>query len=373
MSSADKVDHADRLVVVVTGTGRTGTSTLAGVLGLLGPRVPRPHLKADAKTEQPTYESQWVANHHADMMRRDPVVRAFDSRPESAELARSLVTADDVTAADLWLGGVLHDAPTGQVVLHESRIFWFHDQWTDVAERLSARVAAVTLLEHPARFIRSRDALGAPEDQDPRLRRQRDTAFLAGWVHALLVIEEVTRRHDRVLVRREDLAADWRAVAARLGDRLGLRLDLEGADGTTGVKVDELVALAPDLGPTDWDDVDVPDALREVAVALWDLLDGLVDAPADGATDDTLPDRVEALRDDYVRVFDHALGVTTDHLATREVHVSRRARAAADRDYEAQIAELEQQLEEARNLESDGPSELPEHDVDERPRRRWFG
>jgi hypothetical protein len=343
-------------VVVVNGPGRSGTSTLAGVLSHLGPRVSRPHLPADERTDQPSFETKWVVEHHQALMRRDPVVRALDSRPDAAELARRLPTPDDDVALHHWLGGVLLDAPTGQVVVNDPRAFWFRDHWATVAHGLGADLGFLTLLRDPVGFVRSRDVVRADADRDPRQRRQRDTAFLAGWVHGLLVMEESTRSDVRAFVRHADLVADWRSAVADLGARLGMVLDLE----TGAAAVDDLVAAAPQESTPGWDEVDVPDALRVVATTLWEQLDRLVRDP----TDPSVPDVMVALRADYERVFDHALGLAMDHQVTRELLVARRTRAAVTAEHETQIAELEQQLEEAHVGTGDD-------EADDRP--RWRG
>ncbi len=326
-------------VVVVTGPGRSGTSALAGSLGALGMRVPRPHLPADERTEEPSFETRWVADHHQVMLRRDPVVRVLDSRPEAAGFARELPNADDAAELDRWLTGKLTDAPTGQVLVNDPRTFWFHDHWTAGATRLGAGTAFVTLLQHPVEFVRSRDAQKAAADRDPRLRRQRDSAYLAGWANALLVVEETTRADERAVLREADLRADWRLVLAQVGEQLGLVLDPDAGAEAVGTVLGRSRAVES----SDWASVDVPDALRAVAEGLWDQLGRLVADPHDAS----VPDALAALRADYDHLFDHAVGVATDHTATREVHVGRRTRAAVSREYESQVAELEQQLEES--------------------------
>ncbi|MFB9312795.1 hypothetical protein [Nocardioides plantarum] len=349
-------------VVVVAGPGRSGTSALAGILSHLGTRVSRPHLPADERTDQPSFETKWVVEHHLALMRRDPLVRALDTRPGAADLARRLTTAEDEVALNHWLGGVLHDAPTGQVVVNDPRAFWFHDHWTSVVDRLGADLGYLVLLSDPVGFVRARDVLKDDADRDPGSRRQRDTAFLAEWVHSLLVVEESTRQDVRAFVRHADLLADWRPAVSALAERVGLALDLEGG----GAAVDDLVGSVPAESTPGWDEVDVPDTLRDIAVRLWEQLGRLADDPADPS----VPEALAVLRTDYDRVFDHALGVATDHTATREMYVGRRTRASVTSKFESQIAELEQQLEEARGGRGDD-------EADDRSRgglgSRWRG
>lgn len=332
-------------VVVVAGAGRSGTSTVAGALSLLGLHLPGPQVPADDTNPRGFYESQWVVDFHKAMLRRDPVVRTLDSRPEAAALALRLPTDDDVADLDEWLDAALDDAPRGQVLVKDPRVFWFHDLWRSAAARRGADVGAVTMLRHPAEVAKSRDTHYTPTDRGEGFRRQRATANVAGWVNACLVTEEVTRADARAFVRYPDLLADWRPVVATIGERLGLALDLDGG----AAAVDAFIEPGLRRSETTWDSVDVPDTLRAVADGTWEQMSRLVDDPSDP----TVPGGLAVLRSDYERLVDHAVGVALDHTQAREVHVRRRTRANVRADYEAQVAELEQQLEESHHDDSD--------------------
>ena len=126
-------------------------------------------------------------------------------------------------------------------------------------------------------------------------------------------------------------------MLATVADRLDLALDLD----TGAPLVDSFIEPTLRRSETTWDSVDVPDTLRLVAEGTWEQMSRLADDPAAPVADD-----LARLRADYERLHDHAVGVALDHTQAREVHVRRRTRANVREEYESQVAELEQQLEE---------------------------
>jgi len=322
-------------VVVVAGAGRSGTSTIAGALSMLGLHLPEPQVPADDTNPRGFYESQWVVDFHSDMLKRDPVVRTLDSRPEASELALRLPTAADAAELDEWLGEALSRP---QVVVKDPRILWFHEVWRSAAARQGAEISFLTMLRHPVEVAKSRDTHYIA-GRDDTFRRQRATANVAAWCNACLTTEQVTRRDRRVFVSYVDLLADWHSAVSAVEECLGLGLDLTG-DGAA--RVDAFIDPELRRSETTWDFVDVPDTLRTVAEGVWEEMNRLVADPSDPA----VPAALERLRADYQRLHDHAVAVALDHVRTREVHVRRRTRANVRAELEEQINELEQQLEE---------------------------
>ena len=74
-----------RSLLLVTGAGRSGTSTVAGTLHHLGVHVPGPYLKANASNPRGFYESKWSVDFHNRLLKRANVTIA-DGRPEAADL-----------------------------------------------------------------------------------------------------------------------------------------------------------------------------------------------------------------------------------------------------------------------------------------------
>ena len=122
-------------VIVVAGAGRSGTSTIAGALSMLGLHLPEPQVPADDTNPRGFYESQWVVDFHKALLRRTPVVRTLDSRPEAAELASTLATPDDAEELDEWLGEALG------IVIWDPAVYYF----TDVPSEVDPVHAAIVL------------------------------------------------------------------------------------------------------------------------------------------------------------------------------------------------------------------------------------
>ena len=326
-------------VVVVAGAGRSGTSTVAGALTKLGLHLPQPEVPADDTNPRGFFESQWVVDFHKGLLNRGPVVRTLDARPEAQGLTERLPTPADAARLDAWLGDALVHP---QVLVKDPRVFWFHDLWRAQVKARGAELGFVTMLRHPAEVARSRDTHYTP-DRGDRFRRHRVTADVAGWCHACLVTEEVTRPDRRVFVRYVDLLSDWRGAIGPVVERLGIEID---ADLTTREHhaVDDFVDAGLSRSEATWDLIDVPDTLRAVAEGVWEQMNRLVVDPDDPSVAPALA----TLRVDYDRLFEHAVGVALDHTSTRETAVRRRTRANLREEYEAQVAELEQQLEEAQ-------------------------
>ncbi len=233
------------------------------------------------------------------------------------------------------------------MLVKDPRAFWFHDLWRGATHRHGAELGFLTMLRHPVEVAKSRDTHYTPTDRGEGFRRQRATANIAGWVNACLVTERVTRPDRRVFVRYSDLLGDWRAAIGPVVDRLGSRGGCRPRRPRTRSTTSSTPALR--RSESTWDSVDVPDTLRAVAEGVWEQMSRLVDGPRPTPRSS---DCLAALRRDYDRLHDHAVGVALDHTQTREVHVRRRTkanvRAALEAEHAEQVAELEAQLEETQ-------------------------
>ena len=82
-----------RRVVFVVGSGRSGTSTMAGTLRTLGLLVPQPEVVADATNPKGFGEPRWVVDLHHELLQRSNV-QVSDARPRAALRGRCLATSD---------------------------------------------------------------------------------------------------------------------------------------------------------------------------------------------------------------------------------------------------------------------------------------
>ena len=75
-------DGVPRKVLFVAGAGRSGTSTLAGIVSRLGMHVPLPEVPPDDSNPRGFSEPQWVVDVHDEWL-REALVQVSDSRPEA--------------------------------------------------------------------------------------------------------------------------------------------------------------------------------------------------------------------------------------------------------------------------------------------------
>ena len=206
-------------LVVVTGSGRSGTSSVAGTLKRLGLYIPQPEVETDERNPRGYYEPLWVAEFHKWLLNPIPV-RTIDSRPNAGKIAKKAVTPKVEDELRTWLRDQLGTGET-QILLKDTRAYWVYDLWQRMAAEFGAQLTSLTMLRHPAQVVRSRDTayLG---DMDRHFRRQRETTNVAAWVNAAFETERVTRGNPRAFVPYYDLIGDWRAAMTRAGAQLGL-------------------------------------------------------------------------------------------------------------------------------------------------------
>jgi len=323
-------------LVIVTGSGRSGTSTVAGTLKRLGVHLPQPEKPADDANPRGFYETQWVNDFHKSIL--DPIpVRTGDSRPGMAEQAASAASDPDVVdQLRTWLAGQL-DHP--QVLVKDPRAFWVHDLWRTVATDLGLDLSFLTMVRHPAEVMKSRESafLG---DKPDEFRRQREVSNVAGWCNVAFESERATRGDRRCFVRYDDLVTDWRGVVQQVVDHLGLEVDADVADPEAPHPVDDFVDPGLHRSQVSWDQVDVPEPLRDVAERTWQAVNVLVAAPHDqGAVDD-----LAGLHAGYVRLHEFAAAMALDDLTAAEVHVRERVRAKLGRRHRKQLRSLRRRL-----------------------------
>src|SRR6478672_4603817 len=145
---ADRSDGSPRAyprkVLFVAGAGRSGTSTMSGLMRILGLHVPQPEVVADETNPKGFGEPQWVVENH-DRLLRDAGVQVSDARPDAwVETDRiSGHEREQARAAD-WLEG--HFAAGSELVVKDPRLSWFLGLWRVAAQRTDARPVFATML-----------------------------------------------------------------------------------------------------------------------------------------------------------------------------------------------------------------------------------
>lgn len=294
---------SDRTLVLVAGSGRSGTSLFSGILQRLGMHVPQPEVPADESNPRGFAESQWVVDFHARQLRAAHV-QVADARPAAwARTAEVSLRSEVEAELRRWLTGQFAQSPA--LVIKDPRLSWFLPLWQRVAEQEGASVRFVTMLRHPAAVV------------DSKLRwyggRQDETARAAGWLNQTLFTERATREGRRAFVRYDDLLDDWVRTIGDVGDALDLA-QVRDAPAPALRRVHEFVDSGLSRSRAGWDGLDVPDALREQAEAVWTLVSLL----ADGETSPRLTEGLDELRGAYTRYYAEAEAVATSSIVAAQ-------------------------------------------------------
>jgi hypothetical protein len=313
-------------LVLITGTGRSGTSTISGTLHHLGLHVPGPHLGANESNPKGFFESSWAVTFHKQIARAAGI-HEFDSRPTAFERTQAVITPEHRRRLVAFLAEHADGGdPADQLVVKDPRSVWTQSLWREAAAEVGRDTVYISMLRHPAEVVGSRATYYAnPDDEDQR--RRYEIFNVARWINSSVISERETRGLPRAFVRYTDLLTDWRPVLSGLGTDLGLRYDPDPAHGGPS-PVDDFID--PDLRRhrVTWEELSIPAALREVAQQIWDVLDGLADAHGDDAAASSRMDELGAA---YARVFADAAAISHDAMEEARAE-ARKAGAKAARE-----------------------------------------
>lgn len=323
MSEA-RVSGMPGVLVLITGTGRSGTSTMSGTFHHLGLHVPGPYLGSNESNPKGFFESKWSVRFHKRLVERAGV-HEFDSRPAAFARVQDAITDDDRRKLDAFVAE--QAAESDQVVVKDPRTVWVQRLWEDTAAAHGLDVKYVSMLRHPAEVVGSRTTYysgheeGRSEAAD-RKRRRYAIFNVARWVNNSLVNERETRGRPRAFVRYTDLLDDWRPVLARLRDDLALRYDL---DGEPAAAVDEFIEPGLRRHAVTWDDLDIPHDLQVLAQEVWDAMQPLAD---NSGVDAEASARLDELASRFADVLEDAAAI--DHDARAEAVAEAHQRGAAE-------------------------------------------
>ena len=265
MISSDKVKGA-RTVVVVLGA-RSGTSALAGTLGLLGCTLPKRLMGARSSNEKGHFEPEVIASLHDSLLVE--VGSAWDDwRPFPPDWYDTAACPEH---ADRLLAAFTEDYGDFQIaVLKEPRMSRLLPLWWRLLGRLGARAVPVFIYRDPMEVTQSLAARDAST-----LRHG-----LLYWLRNQLDAEFSTRGMRRSFVLFDELLGDWRRTAARIETEAGIRFPGFHA---AGAEVDAFLEprlrhqrrLAPAAAGAD--------VLTDWAEAVFASFNALRAAPADPA------------------------------------------------------------------------------------------
>ncbi len=300
----------ERRIVFIAGSGRSGTSLMAGILRELGFYVPQPEVTADPTNPKGFAEPQWAVDYHARLL-RVARVHPSDARPSAwFETGRFLNRLRARTTLERWLGEQLEIS--ADLVLKDPRLIWFLPIWQQCATDLGARTSVVTMLRDPTEVVASKErSYGG---------RLTSTSRTAGWLNLMFYTERSTRDANRAFVHYADLLEDWTSVVADMGDRLNQPVII-GASSAAMRAAHHFVDPGLRRSVSGWDDLGVPPRLRELADEVSTALDRLADDPSDLAAQQ----RMDAARIDYAALYEEAEGIALSSiLAAGPPNVRRR-------------------------------------------------
>lgn len=335
-------------VLIVTGSGRSGTSSVAGTLKRFDFHVPQPEVEADERNPRGYYEPLWVADFHKYWLNGIPV-RTIDSRPHAGDIAMDDLTPEREDELQSWLAEELAGRPDDDVVvIKETRAYWVYPLWQRVVAATGGELISLTMLRHPTQVVRSRDSAYLTGMSD-EARLQRETTNVAAWMNSIFVTERATRANRRAFVPYYDLIGDWRAAMTRACAQLGV----DPGDLTAPHPVDDFLTSSLNRSSDAWDGLTVPDTLRDLAERTWSAANVLASEPDDTAAMAAL----DGLAAEYNELYVASAAIASDD-ATSQVAAARRKLKQRVAAKEERIAELEETV---RRLQEDAPK-----------RRGWF-
>ncbi len=304
-------ESTGRTLLLVVGSGRSGTSAFAGLLSRLRFSVPQPEVAANESNPRGFGESQWVVDFHTQLL-RVARVRVSDARP--AAWATAGQRCDDQPSRDVLRTWLAHEFQlSDNVLIKDPRLLWFVPLWRHVAHDLGVQARFVTMLRHPAEVVQSKGTwykgISNPANR------------LAGWVNTMLYTEHATRHHVRAYVQLTELLSDWTRSVARAGDALGLHV-LHQCSTQEMREADAVIEPRLHRSKATLEDLQVPDDLRTFARRVWDEL--LVLA-AVGTTDPTAAQaRLDSIRQEYIAWYEQVEDVAYSSIVAAHHHGMRK-------------------------------------------------
>ncbi|WP_435742748.1 sulfotransferase family protein [Nocardioides sp. SYSU DS0663] len=313
--------HYPRKVLFVAGAGRSGTSTMAGLMQILGLHVPQPEVVADETNPKGFGEPAWAVEHH-DRLLKDAGVQVSDARPDAwFETGRvSTREQERITTAE-WLEG--HFGVSSELVVKDPRLAWFLSLWRVAAVRTGATPVFATMLRPPAEVVGSK--------QTYYKNRLGSAHLAASWLNMLLHTERATRASvdsgadgaadgsARVFVRYADLLDDWTRVCMHAGETLGLQHVLHARseqirDGHRFVDP-SLRRVTQSL-----EDLALPRRLHDLTAETWAELNKLADP---GGDTPQVHQALDQLREAYVELYEESEAISRSSVVAAEQRTRR--------------------------------------------------
>lgn len=225
-----------RTAFVVLGMHRSGTSSIAGTLAILGATPPRTLMGPKPDNPKGFWESEVL------MMFNDEILtRAQSAWNDPNPLDASIFTGEE--GADLRRRAAEkikeEFSNSDTIVLKDPRICRFFPFWKEVLQQESFEICAFIPVRSPLEVATSLQARnGMPLQQGLDL-----------WRRHVIDAERDTRATSRQIVSLDDFLADWRSVVGRLDNKFLMTLDMSNsARVDTFLQSDTKTRFSPECG-----------------------------------------------------------------------------------------------------------------------------
>ena len=309
-----------RKVLFVAGAGRSGTSTMAGLMKIMGLHVPQPEVTPDETNPKGFAEPAWAVEHHSRLL-REAVVQVSDSRPDAwFETAKTSAKEPERIATAEWLEQ--HFAVNPELVVNDPRLSWFLSLWRVAAIRCGATPVFPTMLRPPSEVVGSKQKYYA--------NRLGSAHLAASWLNMLLHTERATRESvadgGRVFIRYGDLLDDWTKVVMRTGEQLDLQHILHAKSERIR---DAHRFVDPGLRRVSGslEDLGLPKRLHEITGETWSELNKLAEPEGDVPA---VHEALDQLREAYVELYEESEAISRSSVVAAEQR-TRRGRDKSER------------------------------------------
>jgi hypothetical protein len=302
-----------RKVLFVAGAGRSGTSTMAGLMRIMGLHVPQPEVTADETNPKGFGEPRWVVDHH-DRLLKESLVQVSDSRPEAwFETGRVATREHERIATADWLAS--HFEVSSELVVKDPRLGWFLGLWRVAAVRTGATPVFATMLREPSEVVGSKQTYYA--------NRLGSAHLAASWLNMMLHTERGTRESvadgGRVFVRYGDLLDDWVKTSMHVAETLQLQHVLH-ADSEQIREGHRFVDPGLRRVSQTLEDLNLPGQLHELTAATWEELNKLADP---GGDTPAVHEALDQLREAYVDLYEESAAISRSSVVAAEQRIKR--------------------------------------------------
>jgi len=305
-----------RKVLFIAGAGRSGTSTLAGLMSRLGLHVPQPEVAADETNPKGFGEPQWAVDFHNRVL-NEVMVQVSDSRPDAWEITAARgAEPETLGEATAWLAP--HFAECAELVVKDPRLSWFLPMWREAAAGCDATAVVATMLRPPPEVVGSKQKYYA--------NKLGSAHLTASWLNMLLHTELATRDMPRAFVRYADLLDDYEGSTAAVGEKLGLAR-VTGATAADWARLEGFIDPSLRRVGLSWADLELPARLEELTRTGWEALNTL----ADGESADSLA-ILDQVRAGYSDLYAESEAISKSSAVAERVAGRREVRAAREPD-----------------------------------------